>query len=170
MPSDLLKDIQIVNGPLKERAESVINCLKEQTLSVVTAESCTAGLLSALLSKAKGAGEVLQGGFVCYSKEHKTIALGLSAELLRAKTAVCAEVAGQMAKGALERSKADFALSVTGVLGPEPDEDGKPVGLVYVARQRRAGDLIIVRHDFGKLSHQELCAKTLHAALDLMHI
>jgi nicotinamide-nucleotide amidase len=150
---------------LKHQVSSVVAKLKDRNLSVVTAESCTAGLLAALLSKAEGAGEVLKGGFVCYAKEQKTIALGVPADLLESKTAVAGEVATAMAVGALEHSTADIALAVTGVLGPEPDEDGNPVGLVYVARCSRDGQERLERYDFGHLSHDQLCAKTLNAAV-----
>src|SRR3954471_9550008 len=103
---------------LNQRTAELVAKLNDRNLSVVTAESCTAGLLAALLSKAEGAGNVLRGGFVCYAKEQKTIALGVPAELLNKKTAVAGEVATAMALGALERSNADIALAVTGVLGP----------------------------------------------------
>jgi nicotinamide-nucleotide amidase len=149
----------------EKQVSSVVLRLKNRKLSVVTAESCTAGLLSALLSKAEGAGEVLKGGFVCYAKDQKTIALGVPADLLNQKTAVAGEVVTAMALGALEQSNADLALAVTGVLGPEPDEDGNPVGLVYIARCSRDGDERVARHNFGHLSHDELCAKTLNAAV-----
>lgn len=149
----------------EKQVSSVVLRLKNRKLSVVTAESCTAGLLSALLSKAEGAGEVLKGGFVCYAKDQKTIALGVPADLLNQKTAVAGEVASAMALGALEQSNADIALAVTGVLGPEPDEDGNPVGLVYIARCSRDGNERVARHNFGHLSHDALCAKTLNAAV-----
>jgi len=73
-----------------------------------------------------------------------------------------------MAEGALERSSADCALAVTGVLGPEPDEDANPVGLVFIARQWRGEEPKIERHEFGALPHEELCSRTLSAALDLI--
>jgi PncC family amidohydrolase len=149
---------------LEKRVNAVVAKLKSRNVSVVTAESCTAGLLSALISKAEGAGEVLKGGFVCYAKEQKTIALGVPADLLDHKTAVAGEIAKAMAVGALERSNADIALAVTGVLGPEPDEDGNPVGLVYIARCSRDGDQRLVRHDFGHKPNDQLCSKTLDAA------
>jgi nicotinamide-nucleotide amidase len=163
-----MSEILIPNETLKQRAGEVVSILKRSGYSVVTAESCTAGLLAALLSKAEGAGEVLKGGFVCYSKDHKSAALGVPERLLEEKTAVAAEVAGAMAKGALARSNAYMALSVTGVLGPAPDEDGNPVGLVFIALHRRTGEQKVVQHDFGMQEHEALCAKTLSAALDLL--
>jgi nicotinamide-nucleotide amidase len=157
------------NRKLKERAEKAIKTLRRNNLSLVTAESCTAGLLAALLSKAKGAGDVLEGGFVCYSKEQKCVALHVSPTTLKEKTAVSSEVAQEMARGALKRSTATTAIAVTGVLGPKPDEDGNPVGLVYLAISS-ASEQRTVRFQFGDLSHEELCAGTLLAALDLIEL
>jgi nicotinamide-nucleotide amidase len=107
--------------------------------TVITAESCTAGALAHHLSKGEGASQHFHGGIVAYTKDMKTAGLGVPAALLNEKTAVCAEVAAAMAKGALARSPADVAVSITGVAGPEPDEDGNPVGLIYCAVARRGG-------------------------------
>jgi nicotinamide-nucleotide amidase len=107
--------------------------------SVVTAESCTAGALAHHLSKGEGASKHFHGGIVTYTKAMKTEALGVPAKLLKEKTAVCAEVAAAMAEGALQRSPANVAVSVTGVAGPQPDEDGNPVGLIYCAVACRGG-------------------------------
>jgi PncC family amidohydrolase len=68
---------------------------------------------------------------VTYTKEMKRTVLGVSMKLLKHKGAVCEEVAAAMATGALKRSPADIAIAVTGVVGPEPDDDGNPVGLVF---------------------------------------
>ena len=89
-----------------------------------------------VLSEAPGAAEYLDGGFVTYTSEQKCEALGLDPRLIDEYGAVSAEVADAMARGALEASQADIAVSVTGVAGPEPDERGNPVGLVYLACAR----------------------------------
>src|SRR3569832_2135562 len=98
-----------------DAAEYVLASAKDRKLTVVTAESCTSGLLASLLSEAPGASEFLHGGFVTYTKANKTAALGAPEDLLTAKTAVCEEVARAMAEGALERSPADVAAAITGV-------------------------------------------------------
>lgn len=122
---------------INDLAKDIMERAKACGLTLVTAESCTAGRLASALSDAPGASEHFHGGFVTYTKEAKTKLLGVDANLLREKTAVCAEVAEAMAQGALLRSPADVAVSVTGVAGPEPDEDGNPVGLVYCAGAKR---------------------------------
>lgn len=97
------------------------------------------------------------------------MALHVSPTTLKEKTAVSSEVAAEMARGALNRSTATTAIAVTGVLGPKPDEDGNPVGLVYLAI-RTATDHKTVRYQFGDLPHEELCIRTLLAALDLLEL
>ncbi|HEY6578466.1 MAG TPA: CinA family protein [Rhizomicrobium sp.] len=157
-----------IDPRLVARAGEVIERLRRERTSVITAESCTAGLIAAVLSQADGAGEILHGSFVTYSKAHKTAALGVPAALLESRGSVNEEVARAMAEGALTRSPADLTVAVTGVLGPEPDEDGNPVGLVYLCCRSRAGDSRVSRADFGKQPHDVLRYQTVMAALDLL--
>lgn len=153
---------------LAAQSEQVVHALLDRQLTIVTAESCTAGLLAALLADAEGSSKALQGGFVVYTKTQKTQALGVSAALLRATGAVTEQVAAAMAGGALSRSAADIAIAITGVLGPAPDEDGNPVGLAFIALRDRSGYHQGRRLDFGADDHQTLCARTLSAALLLV--
>jgi nicotinamide-nucleotide amidase len=122
-------------GPsdLVQLAHRAVAMARQRDLTIVTAESCTAGKLSALLSESPGAAEQLHGGFVAYTKANKIKSLGVSADLLGEKGAVCPDVALAMAAGALARSPATLAVSITGVAGPDPDEDGNPVGFVCIA-------------------------------------
>jgi len=159
-----------IDNVLIDRAKSVVRVLKERGLTVVTAESCTAGLISAVLSQADGAGDVLHGSFVTYTKANKAMALGVDAELLRRKGSVNADVVRQLACGALERSPADLAIAVSGVLGPDPDEDGNPVGLVFFACCRRGALPEIVQKDYGKGPDDELRRATVTDALTLLAV
>jgi nicotinamide-nucleotide amidase len=118
---------------------------------VATAESCTGGLVATVLSEAPGAAEYLDGGFVTYTPEQKCTALKLDAKVIEKYGAVSAQVADAMARGALDCSQADIAVSVTGVAGPEPDERGNPVGLVYFACARKAGKCVAVKREFGDI-------------------
>lgn len=122
---------------LKTQADALIKRAKKAGLGIVTAESCTAGLMCQVLSDAEGASQAFHGGFVTYTKQHKRCALGVPEALLRDKGAVCAEVARAMAEGALKHSEAGISAAITGVAGPEPDEDGNPVGRVCIAVARR---------------------------------
>jgi nicotinamide-nucleotide amidase len=120
-----------------EAATEVLALAKAQKQTLVTVESCTSGLLAAVLSEAPNPSTQLHGGFVTYTKENKTAAPGVSPKILSAKGAVCEDVARAMAEGALERSPADGAVSITGGAGPDRDADGNPVGLVFIAIARR---------------------------------
>jgi nicotinamide-nucleotide amidase len=118
-------------------AQRVVTRARELELRLCTVESCTAGALAHELSGAEGASSVLEGGLVVYTKRCKVILAGLPDELLRIHSAVSEEVALAMASAGLRRAPADVAVAITGVAGPSPDEDGNPVGLVYVAVQKR---------------------------------
>jgi nicotinamide-nucleotide amidase len=118
-------------------ANDLMKIARDKRLTLITAESCTAGLLCQVLSDAEGAAELFHGGFVTYTKRHKQCALDVPWELLRKQGAVCPAVAGAMAEGALRHSEAVLSASITGVAGPEPDADGNPVGRVCFAVARR---------------------------------
>ena len=153
---------------IKEAAERLMEQARARQLTLATVESCTAGSLAHLLSQAEGAADTLHGGFIVYTKDNKTAAVGVSRELLAAHTAVSAQVAEAMAIGGLARCPADVVAAITGVAGPEPDEDGNPVGLVYVAVAARDGGIKVERHDFGKRSKNEICTAAIQAALALL--
>jgi nicotinamide-nucleotide amidase len=157
-----------ISPALCERAQAILTALKTAEMSIVTAESCTAGIVAAVLSRMQGASEVLHGGFVTYTKAHKTAALGVSADLLREKGAVNGKVVEQLAAGALKNSPASLSLAVSGVLGPEEDEDGNPVGLVYFCCQKKNGLPVVVRDEFGKKRPEELLRLIINRAFDLI--
>ncbi len=113
----------------------LIDDLRLRGLKLVTAESCTGGLIAALLTEIPGSSDVLERGFVTYSNNAKIEVLGVPRVLIEQFGAVSPEVAVAMAKGALGHSKAHIAISVTGVAGPGGGTDEKPVGLVYLAAQ-----------------------------------
>ena len=153
---------------LKDRAEQITKLAQGRHVTLATVESCTAGSLSHLLSQAEGASETLHGGFVVYTKANKIAAVGVPQDLLAVHTAVSAEVAKAMAEGGLARCPADIVVAITGVAGPDPDEDGNPVGLVFVAATSRDGRTRVLRHDFGNQDKDENCGAAMGAALDLI--
>jgi nicotinamide-nucleotide amidase len=157
-----------VDEALVRRACEVMDLLQRRQLSVVTAESCTAGLIAAVLSEAPGAGEQLHGGFVTYTETQKHQALGVPEEILQARGAVSPAVARAMADGALARSPADIAVAVTGVAGPEPDDRGNPVGLMYFACATRGRETRVVEQNFGKADRGTLRSKAVEAAFRLV--
>jgi len=113
--------------------EQVIGALLvDQGLTLVTAESCTGGLVAHRITNISGSSDYYLGGFVTYSNEAKERDLGVRHETLVAHGAVSEETAREMARGARERMAADIGVSVTGIAGPTGGSLEKPVGLVYV--------------------------------------
>jgi nicotinamide-nucleotide amidase len=157
-----------MNAALAQCAGRVLEEAKARHLSLVTAESCTAGALAVLLANAPGAAESFHGGFVCYTKAQKFAALAVAPELIETHTAVSREVAVAMARGGIDRSPADVCVAITGVAGPEPDEDGNPVGLMHVAVACRDGRVASVEHSFGENSRERNRELALKAALDVL--
>lgn len=113
---------------LRALAQKILQNAEAKNLKITTAESCTGGLLSALFTDIPGSSKVFERGFVTYSNQSKTELLGVNETTLQNHGAVSFETAEEMARGALKNSKADIAISITGVAGPEEKS-----GLVYIA-------------------------------------
>ncbi|MFZ4598325.1 MAG: competence/damage-inducible protein A [Terrimicrobiaceae bacterium] len=115
----------------------VVNHLIKIGATVTAAESCTGGLLLNRLTNVPGASRVLNEGFVTYANEVKVATLGVDAELIAAEGAVSAPVAKAMAEGARKKANADYAVSLTGIAGPDGGSEEKPVGLVFIGLATR---------------------------------
>jgi nicotinamide-nucleotide amidase len=135
--------------PLPALARATLARLESAGLRLATAESCTGGLIAGCLTAIPGSSAVVERGFVTYSNEAKTDMLGVPADLIGRVGAVSAEVAEAMATGALDHSRADIAVSVTGIAGPDGGTPTKPVGLVYLGVARRGGSVRHERHIFS---------------------
>ena len=118
----------------------VSQCRRAGT-TITVAESCTGGLVTASITSAPGASDILHEAFIVYSDVAKARALGISPRLLADKGAVSSDVAAAMAQGALQRSGANIAVAVTGVAGPSGGTEGKPVGLVFFATAAALGTI-----------------------------
>lgn len=151
---------------LDEQAERLMHRLCDRKLSVATAESCTGGMLAALLTDIEGAGHGFDRGFVTYTKESKTDLLGLEPSLLEHNEAVSEVVARAMAEGGLKRSKADLALGITGFAGPAGP--GHEEGLVHMALARRNGRTVHREEHFGSIGRGAIRVNSLKAMLDLL--
>ena len=111
----------------------IIRLLKNRNESIVFAESCTGGLLSASITSEAGASEVFRGGIIAYSNELKQNLLGVPKSFLDAYGAVSKEVAEKMAIGVKEKLKADWGIAISGIAGPKGGTETKPIGLVHIA-------------------------------------
>ena len=120
-------------------AREVLDACRARGLKVATAESCTGGMAAAALTDIAGSSDVFERGFVTYSNEAKQEILSVTEQTLARHGAVSGETACEMVLGTLARSRADIAVSITGVAGPGGGTAEKPVGLVWFAVARRGG-------------------------------
>ncbi len=144
-------------------ASQLLAACRERGVKLATAESCTGGLIAAILTEVPGSSDVLERGFVTYSNEAKTEQLGVPAKLIERHGAVSEEVARAMAMGALEHSRADLALAVTGVAGPGGGTEIKPVGLVHLAAARRNRPVVHKEIHFGDIGRRAIRLATVAA-------
>jgi len=114
-------------------ARKVVEHLQKQDLTISAAESCTGGMITSTLVNIPGSSVVLSSSFVTYSNEAKHLILGVPVDDIKSCGAVSEVVARKMAKGARFVAGADIGVSATGIAGPDGGNDGKPVGLVYIA-------------------------------------
>ena len=155
------------SAALIEKAGTLLALYRERSLTIATAESCTGGLIAACLTEVPGASDVVERGFVTYSNEAKTELLGVPPASIARAGAVSKEVAEAMARGAIETSRADVAVSVTGVAGPGGGSAEKPVGLVHFGLYRR-GHGVRSEHRIFSGDRAAVRLKTVARALDLL--
>ncbi|GBQ98593.1 hypothetical protein AA23498_3276 [Acetobacter nitrogenifigens DSM 23921 = NBRC 105050] len=150
MTSTTENDASPLPATILDEAATTLVLLKNRGLSVVTAESCTGGLIAAALTHHSGSSAAVEGGFITYSNAMKTACLGVPEIMLRKHGAVSGEVAGAMAAGALAGANAAaIAVSVTGIAGPDGGSVDKPVGLVWFGIIRRGGSVHTESHRFS---------------------
>lgn len=124
---------------MAEAAERLVALLRERGLTCATAESCTGGGVGSAITAVPGSSAVFVGGVVSYANAVKERVLGVSSATLATVGAVSAETAAQMAAGARRLLRADLAVAVTGIAGPDGGSDAKPVGLVWFGLATAAG-------------------------------
>jgi nicotinamide-nucleotide amidase len=149
-----------------ELAKAVLREAHDRDLMLATAESCTGGLLASLLTDIPGLSHTFERGFVTYTHDAKHEMLGVPIEILETDGAVSEACARAMAEGALHRSKAGVAVSITGFTEGGP---GQPAGLVHFAC---AGAKRPTHHKvkrFGDVGRAEVRVKALETALEMMH-
>ena len=153
---------------LLQLAETVLAKAREERLRLVTAESCTGGLVAGLFTEIPGSSDVLDRGFVTYSNRAKIDLLGVPANLIQQKGAVSEDAARAMAEGALTQSGADLSVAVTGIAGPGGGTADKPVGLVHIAAARKGRATLHEAHRFGGIGRHEIRIRAVEAALKLL--
>ena len=157
----------MIDAATLDAAAALLARLRARHWMLATAESCTGGLIAAALTHVPGSSDVVDRGFVTYSNEAKMQMLGVPAALIAAHGAVSEAVASAMAEGALAHSRADIAISVTGVAGPGGGSLDKPVGLVWFGCATRGNPAQTASHIFPG-DRASVRAQTVAAALAMM--
>jgi nicotinamide-nucleotide amidase len=153
---------------LLAHAENLLAKARAGGVRIATAESCTGGLIAALLTEIPGASDVFGRGFVTYSDKAKEDMLGVPAASLRQHGAVSEAVARIMAEGAIRNSTAQLSVAVTGIAGPGGGTEEKPVGLVHIAAAR-AGEPTLHREcRFGDIGRSAIRLASVEAALEML--
>lgn len=152
---------------LLQDAERLLDALRARGLRIATAESCTGGLIIALLTEIAGSSDVVERGFVVYTNTAKTEMLGVSPTTIAEFGAVSEQTARSMAAGALAHSHADLAVVVTGLAGPGGGSADKPVGLVHLAAARRGGAVLHSACRFGDIGRGFIRLAAVREALRL---
>jgi nicotinamide-nucleotide amidase len=153
---------------LNANTRALLARCEAEKLTIATAESCTGGLIAAALTAIPGSSAVVDRGFVTYSNEAKTEMLGVPVDLIARRGAVSADVARAMAEGALKHSRADLAVAVTGIAGPDGGSAEKPVGLVHIAAARRGGARLHEEMRYGDIGRDNVRFETVASALALL--
>ena len=139
----------------------------EKGVSVVVAESCTAGLIASKLTTLPGSSSYFNGGVIAYHNKIKTKILGVSQSIIDEKTEVSSEVVNQMAKSVLEKFDANFAIATTGYAGPAGGTDKNPIGTVFVAIASVVG--VVVNRFVFLGDRQSVVNQASESALSLLY-
>lgn len=149
-------------------ARLVIDDARERSLRIVTAESCTGGLVAAALCAIPGASDVFERGFVAYTNRAKNEMLGVSGDLIADLGAVSEPISRMMAEGALEQSHAHISVAITGVAGPGGGTPMKPVGTVHFATARSNQSVHHRMEIFDLDTRWEIQMASVQTALELL--
>ena len=151
-----------------DKASELLNLYRTQKMKIATAESCTGGLIAALLTEVAGSSDVFERGFVTYSNEAKSELLNILSQMIDQFGAVSPEIANLMAISALTNSRADISIAVTGIAGPGGGSRDKPVGLVYLAATSRNGLTLSRKCMFGDIGRSKVREATVLMALEML--
>ncbi len=152
---------------LLARAEALVAAYAKAGRTLATAESCTGGLVAALLTAVPGSSAAVERGYVTYSNAAKAEAIGVDPSLIETHGAVSEPVARAMAEGARAASRADMAVAITGIAGPGGGSAEKPVGLVHLAVSGPGGTTHLARR-YGDLGRAGIRRAAVADALGLL--
>lgn len=151
-----------------ELATEVLELSRKNKYQIATAESCTGGLIIGALTEIAGSSDVVDRGFITYSNQAKNEAILVNSETLEKFGAVSKETALEMVEGALVKSTASIAVSVTGIAGPGGGSIEKPVGLVHIAAKKQNTTPLHLEAQFGDIGRSQVRQATVISALNLL--
>lgn len=152
---------------LDDLADRFLKACARRKIMAATAESCTGGMIAAALTDIAGSSSVVDRGFVTYSNEAKMEMIGVTAATLDAHGAISSQTAREMAAGALARSHAGIALSVTGIAGPDGGSAEKPAGLVWFGLALKGKPAITEKRLFENRGRDFIRRETVRHALEM---
>jgi nicotinamide-nucleotide amidase len=158
----------VIDTDLEDAARALLDTCRAAGEMIATAESCTGGLIAAALTAIPGSSDVVDRGFVTYSNAAKHAMLGVPEPVLATFGAVSPQTAQAMAEGALARSLATIAVSVTGVAGPGGGSAAKPVGLVEFACVAKGLPTLLQTQHFGDIGRNAIRRASVLVAFDLI--
>lgn len=153
---------------MSDLVDKVSQKLRNKGWMLVTAESCTGGMISTAITDKAGSSEVFERGFVTYSNQAKIDCLGVSPNTLKKYGAVSIQTAEEMAKGALDNSEAKVSIAVTGIAGPDGGTAQKPVGLVYIGYGIKGGITQVKAFNFTNMTREEVRLHTTKEAFKIL--
>jgi PncC family amidohydrolase len=151
------------------KIKEIIKLAVKNQAKITCAESCTGGLLSALLTENSGASEIFECGFIIYSNQAKSTLLNIDPKLITKHGAVSSQIAKQMAIKSLDNSKATISIAITGIAGPKGGSKLKPVGLVYIASLNKKTKKLTAKKFNFKGSRFEIRKQSLLAAIEMLN-
>jgi nicotinamide-nucleotide amidase len=153
---------------LIQQASIFLDDATARGIKVATAESCTGGLVAALLTQIAGSSSVVERGFVVYSNAAKQDMLGVPGDMIADYGAVSQPVARALAEGALNESRANLTIAITGIAGPGGGTAMKPIGLVHFASARENRAIRHEEHRFGDIGRDQIRLEALRVALRML--
>lgn len=157
-PSDLLQSARLLLDDAQSRG-----------IKITTAESCTGGLVAALLTEIAGSSATVDRAFVVYSNQAKQEMLGVPGDMIADFGAVSEPVARALAEGALHESRANLSVAITGIAGPGGATAMKPIGLVHFASARENRAIRHEEHRFGDIGRDQVRLEAVRVAIRMLH-
>ncbi|MCE3255012.1 MAG: competence/damage-inducible protein [Rickettsiaceae bacterium] len=153
---------------LKKQSQKLLDLALKSNIKIAVAESCTGGLLCALITEIAGSSQIFDRGFITYSNLSKQQELGVETKALNDFGAVSEEVAKQMAIGAIKNSSSVLSIATTGIAGPKTDESQKPVGLTYISSFNKLSNNLITKKFIFSGNRHENRIMTVKNAIEIL--